>query len=148
MLSSNKKPAFRRVALDAVNGSPSLHRFVAARFPTDNLRSDLQTRFQIERERGFVLKDNFNDAVIGRDGKFHFGNDFAFCRWKLLDALVRFLFGTLGASHFASLKAIWLGPRSWSHTGASRKGFIAGSQPLQSVKSKLGHYRKSALDEV
>jgi hypothetical protein len=99
MLSSNKKPAFRRVALDAVNGSPSLHRFVAARFPTDNLRSDLQTRFQIERERGFVLKDNFNDAVIGRDGKFHFGNDFAFCRWKLLDALVRFGSGTLALSH-------------------------------------------------
>jgi hypothetical protein len=148
MLSSNEKPAFRRVGSDAVNASPSLERFVATGFPANQLRDNLQTRFKIECERGFVLKNDLNDAVIRRDGKFHFGNDLAFCRRKLENALIRFLFGTLGASHFASLKAIWLGPRSWSHTGASRKGFIAGSQPLQSVKSKLGHYRKSALDEV
>jgi hypothetical protein len=36
--------------LDAVNGSPSLHWFVTAGLPIDQFRSDLQTRFKIERE--------------------------------------------------------------------------------------------------
>jgi hypothetical protein len=55
--------------LDAVNWSPPFERFVTAGLPTDELWSDLQTRFQIERGRGPVLKDNFDDAVIGVIGK-------------------------------------------------------------------------------
>ena len=52
-------------SLDAVNWSPALEWLVAARLPTDEFWSDLQTRFEIERERGFVLKNNLDDSVIG-----------------------------------------------------------------------------------
>jgi hypothetical protein len=41
----------------------------------------------------------------------------------------------------ASRKVLWLGACQRSRAGASRKGVIAGTAPLPSVKFKLGHYQ-------
>jgi hypothetical protein len=51
--------------INAVNGSRAFERFVILRSPVDQFRNNLQTRFKIESERGLVLKDDFNDVVMG-----------------------------------------------------------------------------------
>jgi hypothetical protein len=61
-----------------VNWSPAFERFVFSRLPTDKLGSDLEAGFDIETEGSFVLKNNFDDVVIGRNGQLHIGNDLAF----------------------------------------------------------------------
>jgi hypothetical protein len=51
--------------LDAVNRSPAFERVIFSRLPTDKLGSDLEAGFEIESERGLVLKNNFDNVVIG-----------------------------------------------------------------------------------
>jgi hypothetical protein len=85
--------------LNAVDRSPSFDGFIFARLPVDDFRDNLEAGFNLKVERSFVRKDNFNDVVIGRERQLDFGNDLALCRWKLLDALLRFGFGTLRDSH-------------------------------------------------
>jgi hypothetical protein len=62
------KPAFQRVgevAKRCENRSPTLEPFVTSRLTTDQLRNDLQTWLKVASERGLVLKDNFDNVVIG-----------------------------------------------------------------------------------
>jgi hypothetical protein len=53
--------------LDAENRSPAFERFIFACFPTDKLRGNLDTRFQVEAQRSFVIENDFDNVVIGRD---------------------------------------------------------------------------------
>jgi hypothetical protein len=76
-------------SLDAVNRSPAFERFVTVGFPTDKLGHDLEARVNIESERSLILKDNFDNVVIVREGQFNFGNDLALCRGELENAVIR-----------------------------------------------------------
>jgi hypothetical protein len=51
--------------LNAVDRSPSFEGFVISRLPTDKFRDDLEARVNIESERGLILKNDFDDVVIG-----------------------------------------------------------------------------------
>jgi hypothetical protein len=53
------------ILLSAVNRSPAFERVIFSRLPTDKFWSDLEAGFKIESERGLVLKNDFNDVVIG-----------------------------------------------------------------------------------
>lgn len=49
----------------AVNWSPASDRFVFSGFPVCGFRKDGETRLKFEIESGLVLKDDFDDVVIG-----------------------------------------------------------------------------------
>jgi hypothetical protein len=53
--------------LDAENRSPAFDGFIFACFPTDKLRGNLDSRFQIEAQGSFVIENDFDNVVIGRD---------------------------------------------------------------------------------
>jgi hypothetical protein len=84
----------------AEDWSPSLERFISSRLPTDKLWSNLDTRLQVKAQGSLVIENDLDDVVVGRDGKLHFGNDLAFCRRELMDALIGvFAFARLMGSH-------------------------------------------------
>jgi hypothetical protein len=53
--------------LDAENRSPAFDGFIFACFPTDKLRGNLDSRFQIEAQGSFVIENDFDNVVIGKD---------------------------------------------------------------------------------
>jgi hypothetical protein len=75
------------VRRSAVYRSPSFERFVFSGFPACDFRVDHETRLNFKVKRGLILKHDFDDVVIRREGQFNFGNDLALCRWKLVDTL-------------------------------------------------------------
>src|SRR5438270_11631495 len=88
----------------AVNRSPAFEGFVISGFPVCEFGINHDARLKIEAERGLILKLDFNEAVVGRNGQFHFGNDLALRLRESENALVCALFGTLRDSHLASLR--------------------------------------------
>lgn len=79
--------------------SPAFERSVITAFPVGQLRVDHHARLKLKTERGLILKADFNNVVVGCNVQFDALNDLAFGLRKCLDALVGFLFGTLGNSH-------------------------------------------------
>ena len=51
--------------LDAENWSPTFEGFIFACFPTDKLRGNLDTRFQVEAQGSFVIENDFDNVVVG-----------------------------------------------------------------------------------
>jgi hypothetical protein len=56
-----------QLGLDAENRSPAFERFIFSCFPTDKLRGNLDTRFQVEAQGSFVIENDFDNVVIGRN---------------------------------------------------------------------------------
>jgi hypothetical protein len=59
-----------------VNRSPAFERFVTAGLPTTSAVVNWKQGSKLKLSE-VVPKNNFDDVVIGRNGKLHFGNDLA-----------------------------------------------------------------------
>jgi hypothetical protein len=79
--------------------SPSFERSVIPAFPVGQFRVDHDTWLKLKAESSLVLKADFHDVVVGCNVQFDALNDLAFSLRECLNALVGFLFGTLGNSH-------------------------------------------------
>ena len=107
---SNKKPAIAsgfipsRSRSSAVNGLPSLERFVISGFPVSQYRGDLKTWLKIERERCFVLETDVYSAIIRGERQFHVGNDLAFDLREVENFPYSAGAGSFIGSHVASRK--------------------------------------------